>query len=74
MISVLVAWVIGTVELLQVLSAKLGLSGAFWSWLGGLDFEMVGFGIIFLFVASWAVSFAYWRYKKYDKLEPLKPL
>ena len=31
--SVLVAWAIGTVELLQVLSSELNFSGLFWGWL-----------------------------------------
>lgn len=67
-ISVLVAWAIGTVELLQVLSTELKFSGFFWSWLNSLDFEIMGFGIIAIFAVSWAVSFSYWRYKKYDKM------
>ena len=69
-ISVLVAWAIGTIELLQVLSTELNLSGLFWSWLNAIDFEMIGFGIIGLFIVSWLVSFGYWRAKKYDKLDP----
>ena len=56
-ISVLVAWAIGTVELLQVLSTELKFSGFFWSWLNSLDFEIMGFGIIAIFAVSWAVSF-----------------
>jgi high-affinity nickel-transport protein len=66
-ISVLVAWAIGTVELLQVLSSELNLSGGFWDWLGNLDFETIGFGIVAIFVLSWLVSLGYWRYRKYDK-------
>ena len=69
-ISVLVAWAIGTIELLQVLSSELNLSGIFWSWLNAINFEMIGFGIIGIFIFSWLASFGYWRYKKYDKLEP----
>lgn len=69
-ISVLVAWVIGTIELLQVLSTELNLNGLFWSWLNTLNFEMIGFGIVGLFIVSWLVSFGYWRVKKYDKLDP----
>jgi len=67
-ISVLVAWAIGTVELLQVLATELNLNGGFWSWLTALNFEMIGFGIIGIFVFSWLLSLGYWRYKKYDKL------
>jgi nickel/cobalt transporter (NiCoT) family protein len=66
--SVLVAWAIGTVELLQVLSTELNFSGFFWSWVKSLDFEIMGFGVIVIFAVSWAVSFGYWRYKKYDKM------
>ena len=69
--SVLVAWVIGTVELLQVLSTELNLNGWFWSWLNGLDFESIGFGIVLIFVLSWLVAYGYWRYKRYDKQFPL---
>lgn len=69
-ISVLVAWAIGTIELLQVLSTELNLNGLFWSWLNTLNFEMIGFGIVAIFIVSWLVSFSYWQYKKYDKLDP----
>jgi nickel/cobalt transporter (NiCoT) family protein len=71
-ISVLVAWAIGTLELLQVLSNELNLSGIFWGWVNALNFEMVGFGIIGIFIVSWLISFGYWRHKEYDKLEPFK--
>jgi high-affinity nickel-transport protein len=66
-ISVLVAWAIGTIELLQVLSSELNLSGGLWNWIGALDFEAIGFGIVGIFVLSWLVSLGYWRYKKYDE-------
>ena len=69
-ISVLVAWAIGTIELLQVLSTELRLNGVFWSWLNTVNFEMMGFGIIGIFILSWLVSFGFWRVKKYDKLDP----
>jgi len=67
-ISVALAFAIGGVELLQVLSNELKLSGPFWRWLGTLDFETMGFGIIGIFVVSWLASMAYWRYKRYDEL------
>ena len=66
-ISVLVAFVIGTVELLQVLSGELNLRGPFWVWLARLDFETIGFGIIGIFVVSWLGSVALWRYKRFDE-------
>ncbi len=66
-ISVLVAFAIGAVELLQVIATELHLTGAFWGWLGGLDFETIGFGIIIIFLASWLVSVAIWKYRRIDE-------
>jgi len=71
-ISVLVAWVIGTVELLQVLSSELSLTGGVWDWLNSLDFEAIGFGIVAIFVLSWLISLGVWRYKQFDKRFALK--
>ncbi len=65
-ISVLVAFVIGGVELLQVLSGELNLQGPFWGWLAGLDFEIIGYWIIGIFVASWLASIAVWKYKRFE--------
>ena len=67
-ISVAVAFAIGGVELLQVFSSELNLSGPFWDWLGGLDFETMGFGIIGIFLVSWLGSVAYWKIKRYDEI------
>ena len=67
-ISVLVALVIGMVELLQVLANELNLTGAFWSGLDGLDFETVGFAIVLIFLVSWVVSVVVWKYKRFDEL------
>ena len=61
-ISVAVAFAIGGVELLQVLSNELKLNGPFWHWLGTLDFETLGFVILGIFVVSWLASMAYWKY------------
>ena len=67
--SVLVALAIGTVELLQVASGELNLRGPFWSLLGALDFETLGFLVVGLFGATWLLSLVYWKYKRYDELK-----
>lgn len=69
-ISVLVAWVIGSIELLQVLSTELGLSGSFWLWIDSLDFETIGYGIVAIFAVSWLVSMAYWRVNRFEEKYP----
>ena len=66
--SVLVALAIGTVELLQVASGELNLRGPFWSFLGALDFETLGFFVVGLFGATWLLSLVYWKFKRYDEL------
>ena len=60
-LSVTVALLIGSIELLQVLSAKLSLEGGFWDWLNNLDFGHIGYAIVTAFVVTWAVSIAVWK-------------
>ncbi|MDX6688823.1 MAG: nickel/cobalt transporter (NiCoT) family protein [Solirubrobacteraceae bacterium] len=60
-LSVAVALLIGTIELLQVLSSKLSLTGGFWDWLADLDFNLIGYFIVGLFVATWVIALAVWR-------------
>ena len=67
-ISVLVAFAIGSAELLQVVANELNLTGAFWDWLGNLDFETLGFGIMIIFLASWMLSVAIWKYRRFDTI------
>jgi high-affinity nickel-transport protein len=67
-ISVLVAFAIGGVELLQVLSSELGLGGAFWNWLDGLNFETLGVGILVLFLGTWGIAMAIYRWKRYEEI------
>jgi len=67
-ISVLVALAVGTAELLQLIANELNPTGPFWDWMGGLDFETIGFGIIVIFLLSWLVSAAIWKYRRFDEI------
>ncbi|MER6572386.1 HoxN/HupN/NixA family nickel/cobalt transporter [Streptomyces sp. NPDC001093] len=60
-LSVAVALIIGTVELLGLLADKLDLHGAFWDWISGLDLNTVGFVIVGLFFATWAIALLVWK-------------
>jgi nickel/cobalt transporter (NiCoT) family protein len=60
-LSVLVAFVIGSIELLSVAAEKLRLEGGFWAWVSGIDLNVVGYAIVGLFVVTWAGAFAAWR-------------
>jgi nickel/cobalt transporter (NiCoT) family protein len=66
-LSVAVALVVGSVELLQVLSARLSLDTGFWSWLNELDFGTLGYGIVALFVLTWAVSYGVWKVRRIEE-------
>jgi high-affinity nickel-transport protein len=66
-ISVLVAFLVGGIELLQVISREFGLGGGYWAWLDGLDFETIGLWIVVTFVLTWIASMAYYRHKGYGK-------
>ncbi len=60
-LSVIVALVIGTIELLHVLVSAVGLSGGLWSWLAQLDFEVLGFAVVGMFICTWLSSLIAWR-------------
>ncbi len=66
--SVLVAFGIGGIEIMSILADKFGLRGGLWDWAGNLDFSFLGVGIIAIFVGSWVVSTAIYRWRGYDKL------
>ena len=68
LISILVAFLVGGVEVLQVLSKELNLTGGIWNWLRGLDFETLGFAIVAMFVVSWLVSVAIYKYKRIEDI------
>jgi high-affinity nickel-transport protein len=69
LVSVLVALVIGTIELLGILADKLALEGSLWTWVGNLDFERIGYLIIGIFVVSWLGSTLFYKMRRYDAIE-----
>lgn len=66
LISIMVAFVIGSVEILQVLSMEFGLHGWFWNFLDNVNFEQIGYAVIAIFVISWIASIAYYRYRGFE--------
>jgi nickel/cobalt transporter (NiCoT) family protein len=61
-LSVLVALVIGIIELMSVLADKLTLTGQPWDFVSGLDLNYVGYAIAGLFVLTWAVALSVWHF------------
>lgn len=60
-ISVMVAVLIGGVELIGLLNEKLGLSDPFTRWIAGFDLENIGYLVVGALVAAWLASTAYWK-------------
>ncbi len=70
-VSVLVAVLIGGIEALGLLADRLNLDGPFWLYIGALNdhFGSLGYLIIAIFVASWLVSIAVYRWAQLDRIE-----
>ncbi len=70
-ISVVVALLVGGIEMLGLLGAQFRLNGPFWDAVGALNdnFGAVGFVIIGVFAVSWIGSAAVYRLRGYDRLE-----
>jgi high-affinity nickel-transport protein len=60
-LSVAVALLIGTVELLQVFAQRLAWGGGFFSFLANLDFGAIGYAVVGLFVLTWVTSAVVWK-------------
>jgi nickel/cobalt transporter (NiCoT) family protein len=61
-LSIGAAFIIGTIEILGILTTEVHLHGAFWSLMANFNINVAGFCIAGLFVGVWAVALAYWRW------------
>jgi high-affinity nickel-transport protein len=67
-ISVLVAFLIGGIEIVQVYATEIGATTGVLGWLNSLNFEDIGYFIIASFLIAWAIALAWYRYKGYEKI------
>jgi nickel/cobalt transporter (NiCoT) family protein len=72
LVSVLIAFAIGGVEVLSIVGDRFDLHGGLWDLVANLDFGLIGFAIIAIFVVSWTASTLIYRWKGYDQL-PTQP-
>jgi high-affinity nickel-transport protein len=70
-VSVLVAFAVGGIEALGLLSSHFHLTGAVWAFVGRLNnnFGLLGYLIVGLFAFSWIVSIAFYKWRRFDRLE-----
>jgi len=66
-LSVAVALIIGTIELVSILTEKLSIQSGPLAWVGGLDLNSVGYVIVALFVVTWVVALGVWRYGRIEE-------
>ena len=66
-LSVAVALIIGTVELISILVEKMDITSGPLAAIGGLDLNFVGYAIVALFVLTWVVALAVWRFARIEE-------
>jgi high-affinity nickel-transport protein len=60
-LSIGAAFIIGTIEILGILTTEAHLHGAFWNVMANFNINVAGFCIAGLFIGVWAVAITYWR-------------
>jgi high-affinity nickel-transport protein len=66
-LSVAVAMIIGLATLGGLVTERLDIHSGPIAWLAGLDMEVLGYGIVVLFLAAWAISMAVWKYGRIEE-------
>ncbi|HEY5111630.1 MAG TPA: HoxN/HupN/NixA family nickel/cobalt transporter [Acidimicrobiales bacterium] len=61
-LSVFVAFYIGTLELMQVLTQEIHLRGGLWNYAADFNINKAGFAIVGIFVLTWVFALGYWKY------------
>jgi high-affinity nickel-transport protein len=70
-VSVVVALAVGGIEALGLVAGRFHMQGGAWEWVAKLNenFGLLGYGIVLLFVLSWALSIAIYKWRRFDELE-----
>jgi high-affinity nickel-transport protein len=66
-ISVAVALIIGTIELLGVLTDQLGVTSGPLAAVGGINLDYAGYAIVGLFFGAWVIALAIWHFGRIDE-------
>ncbi|HEX3752177.1 MAG TPA: HoxN/HupN/NixA family nickel/cobalt transporter [Streptosporangiaceae bacterium] len=65
-LSVFVAVFIGATELLGLLAQDTSLNGSFWSFMENFNINTAGFVIVGVFVVTWVIALAIWRFGRIE--------
>ncbi len=66
-LSVVVALLIGSLQLLSILAERLGLEGGAWDLVLSIDLSVAGYLMVALFVLTWALALAVWRFGRIEE-------
>jgi high-affinity nickel-transport protein len=66
-LSVAVALLIGGIEIISILTEKLDITGGVLARIGAVDLNAVGYWIVAMFVLTWAVALAVWRFGRIEQ-------
>jgi len=66
-LSVFVAFFIGTIEIGGLVGQQAHLRGGFWAALAGFNLNKAGFVIVGVFVVTWAIALAVWRFGRIEQ-------
>ncbi|MGH3775980.1 MAG: HoxN/HupN/NixA family nickel/cobalt transporter [Pseudonocardiaceae bacterium] len=66
-LSVAVALIVGVLVLIGLLVEELAIDSGPLAWIGSLDLEFVGFAIVGLFVLTWLIALAIWRFGRIEE-------
>jgi nickel/cobalt transporter (NiCoT) family protein len=66
-LSVMVALVIGTIEFAGLLAQELDAHGSFWRWVANININQLGFIIVGMFLATWAIALSIWRFGRIEE-------
>jgi high-affinity nickel-transport protein len=61
-LSIGAAFIIGTIEILGILTTEAHLHGGFWDIMANFNINVAGFCVAGLFILVWAVALAYWKW------------
>ncbi|MGI8723006.1 MAG: HoxN/HupN/NixA family nickel/cobalt transporter [Geodermatophilaceae bacterium] len=66
-LSVAVALIIGSIEIISILTDRLGIESGPLAAIANLDLNVVGYGIVALFFLTWIVALAVWRFGRIEE-------
>ena len=66
-LSVAVALIIGTIELISILTEKTGITSGPLAAIANLNLDLVGYSIVALFIVTWLVAIMVWKYGRIEE-------